>query len=119
MKLAGLAVLAVSVALLSGTITFSQSGSTTVEGTIPVSANATDNVGVVGVRFLLDGQPLGQEDLTAPFSINWDTTTVPNGTHTLTAEARDSAGNVGTSPPVLVDVNNADTTPPTVVITSP
>lgn len=97
----------------------SQSGGTTVQGTIPVTATATDNVGVVGVQFLLDGAPLGAEDLDAPYSISWDTTTVTNGSHTLIATARDAAGNVGTSAAVIVDVNNADTTPPTVVITSP
>lgn len=96
-----------------------QSGSVAVQGTIPVTANATDNVGVVGVQFFLDGTALGPEDRTAPYSVTWNTTTMPNGTYTLTARARDAAGNIGTSPPVLVDVLNSDTTPPTVVITSP
>lgn len=96
-----------------------QSGSVSVQGTIPVTANASDNVGVVGVQFFLDGTPLGPEDLTAPYSVTWNTTTVSDGTYTLTARARDAAGNIGTSPPVLVDVFNSDTTPPTVVITSP
>lgn len=96
-----------------------QSGSVTVQGTIPVTADAADNVGVVGVQFLLDGVALGPEDPTAPYSVTWDTTTVPNGTYTLTARARDAAGNIGTSAPVVVDVLNSDTTAPTVVITSP
>lgn len=119
MKLAGLAILPLCAILLTGTYAAAQSGSVSVQGTIPVTANATDNVGVVGVQFYLDGSPLGQEDLAAPYSVNWDTTTVPNGTYTLTAEARDAAGNVGTSTPVLVDVLNPDTEAPTVVITSP
>jgi hypothetical protein len=39
---------------------------------------------------------------------------VPNGSHVLTATARDNAGNVGTSAPVTVTVANAnDTTAPT------
>jgi Bacterial Ig domain len=96
-----------------------QSGSATVQGTIPVTANATDNVGVVGVQFFVDGAPLGAEDRTPPYSVTWNTTTVSNGTHTLTARARDAAGNIGTSPSVLVDVLNSDTIAPTVVITSP
>ena len=47
-----------------------------------VSANATDNVAVVGVQFLVDGTPIGQEDSTAPYSVAWDTRTTTNGSHT-------------------------------------
>src|SRR6185436_4552890 len=45
----------------------------TVTGAVPVSANASDAVGVTGVQFRLDGAPLGAEDLTAPYSIVWNT----------------------------------------------
>src|SRR5207245_237316 len=69
-----------------------------VSGTITVAARATDNVGVVGVQFKLDGANLGAEVTAAPYSISWNTTTAANGTHTLTAVARDAAGNVTTSP---------------------
>ena len=40
-------------------------------GTVTVSANATDNVGVAGVQFLLDGADLAAEDTTAPYSVSW------------------------------------------------
>ena len=50
-----------------------------------VTANATDNVGVAGVQFLLDNNPLVAEDTTAPYSTILNTTTLANGTHTLTA----------------------------------
>src|ERR1041384_4281171 len=70
----------------------------TVSGSsVAVSASASDNVGVVGVQFKLDGANLGPEDLLAPFSINWDTTSAANGPHTLTAVARDLAGNQTTA----------------------
>ena len=64
-----------------------------VSGTINVTANASDNVGVVGVQFLLDGVNLGAEDITSPYSVSWNTLTVTNGNHNLTARARDAAGN--------------------------
>ncbi len=89
-----------------------------VSGTITVSANATDNIGVTGVQFLLDGVNLGTEDLVSPYSISWNTTTVTNGNHTLTARARDAAGNTTTSTSVAVTVNN-DVTAPTVSMTAP
>src|SRR5438309_533281 len=87
----------------------------TVGGTTSVTANASDNVGVVGVQFLLDGANLGVEDAAAPYSVSWNTTTASNGSHTLTAVARDAAGNRTTSAPVTVTVFN-DTTPPSVTI---
>jgi hypothetical protein len=83
----------------------------TVSGSVTVSANATDNVAVAGVQFKLDGAALGVEDTSSPYSVSWNTTTAPNGSHTLTAVARDAAGNQATSSPVTVTVNN-DTTPP-------
>src|SRR5437879_6124194 len=83
----------------------------TVSGTVPVSASAADNVSVVGVQFKLDGTNLGLEETSSTYSIAWDTTTVSNGSHALTAVARDAAGNTATSAAVTVTVNN-DVTPP-------
>ena len=45
----------------------------TVSGTISVSATASDNVGVSGIQFKLDGINLGSEDASSPYSIIWDT----------------------------------------------
>jgi fibronectin type 3 domain-containing protein len=83
---------------------------TTVSGTVAVTANASDDVGVAGVQFRLDGQNLGAEDTSAPYSVSWNTTTATNASHTLSAVARDAAGNVGTAADVTVTVDN--TTPP-------
>ena len=78
----------------------------TVSSTIAVSATASDNVGVVGVQFLLDGASLGTEDTVSPYSISWDTTSATNGSHTLAARARDAAGNQTTSTAITVNVDN-------------
>ena len=95
----------------------------TVAGTTTINATASDNVGgtgVAGVQFLLDGAILGAEDTTAPYSIAWNTTGATNGTHTLTARARDGTGNTTTSTGVSVTVSNVvDPTPPTVAVTAP
>ena len=79
---------------------------TPLAGTVAVSANASDNVGVVGVQFLLDGAALGAEDTTTPFGVNWDTTTAANGNHVLLARARDAVGNSTDSTPLTVTVSN-------------
>ena len=86
---------------------------------VAVAATAADNVGVAGVQFKLDGANLGAEDTTAPYAITWDSTTASNGGHTLTAVARDAAGNTTTSAVVSVTVSNVDSTAPTVSITAP
>ncbi len=84
----------------------------TVSATVVVSANASDNVGVAGVQFLLDGAPLGAEDTTAPYSTSWDTTSASNTDHSLTARARDGAGNSTTSAARTVTVTNTAPPPP-------
>src|SRR5207253_2000451 len=78
-----------------------------VTGTITVSATGSDNVGVVGVQFRLDGANLGPEVTASPYSVSWTTTTVTSGSHTLTAIARDAAGNRTTSSAVTVTVSNS------------
>ncbi len=93
----------------------------TVAGTVTVSATASDNIGVTSVQFALNGVNLGSADTTAPYSINWSTTGAANGTHTLRAVASDAAGNSTTSAARTVTVTNqsADTTNPTVSLSSP
>jgi peptidoglycan/xylan/chitin deacetylase (PgdA/CDA1 family) len=91
----------------------------TVSNTINLIATATDNVGVVGVQFMVDGANVGTEDTTSPYQISFDTKTLSNGAHTVSAKARDAAGNTKTSTAISVTVTNADTTAPSVSITSP
>ncbi len=87
-------------------ITVPASGATVSGSSVSVSAAASDNVGVVGVQFELDGANLGSEVTTPPYSISWNTTTAANGSHTLTAVARDAGGNTTTSSGVTVTVSN-------------
>ncbi len=82
----------------------------TVSGAPHLTATATDAVGVAGVQFLLDGAPVGAEDTTSPYSVSWNTTTAANGPHTLTARARDGAGNTTTSAVVAVTVSQPAST---------
>jgi hypothetical protein len=78
----------------------------TVSGDADLTATASDNVGVAGVQFKLDGVNLGAEVTSAPYAWTWHTTTTADGVHALTAVARDAAGNVTTSLPVAVTVLN-------------
>ena len=78
----------------------------TVAGSVTVSAGASSGTGIAGVQFKLDGQNLGAEDVAAPYSISWDTRSAANGSHTLTAVARDGSGGSSTSAAVDVTVAN-------------
>ncbi|MGI8685665.1 MAG: LamG-like jellyroll fold domain-containing protein [Acidimicrobiales bacterium] len=77
-----------------------------VANTITVTATASDQVGVAGVQFRVDGAPVGAEDTSAPYSVPWSTKTVTNSAHTLSAVAHDTAGNLATSAAVPVTVAN-------------
>jgi hypothetical protein len=80
----------------------------TVSGTVSVSATASDNVGGVGVQFLLNGSPLGSEDMTAPYALTWNSATVANGgPYEVAARARDAADNQTTATIMSVMVSNA------------
>ena len=94
-------------------------GGSTLSGSVTVTATASDNVGVASVQFRLDGADLGGLDTTAPYSVAWNTSAATSGPHTLTAVARDAAGNANVSADVTVTVSNADTTAPTVAISGP
>ncbi|HSW66285.1 MAG TPA: Ig-like domain-containing protein [Bacillota bacterium] len=83
----------------------------TVSGTVNVTANASDAVAVTSVQFKLDGVNLGAADTTAPYSVSWDSKTVVNGTHTLTAVATNGANLSTTATTVTVTVNNVVTPP--------
>lgn len=95
---------------------------TTVSAQTTVSVNASDNVGVTKVELYRNGT-LYATSTVSPYNFLWDTTTVPNGTYTLTAKAYDAAGNVGTSAAVSVNVSNtiggSDSVAPVATITSP
>jgi beta-lactam-binding protein with PASTA domain len=78
----------------------------TVAGNVTISAVASDNVGVVRVQFLVDDIEVG-DDVTAPFSISWASRTVPDGLHTISARARDAAGNEALSGAEGIRVANA------------
>ena len=88
---------------------------TTVSETVDITAQASDNVGVVSVQFLRDGADLGAPDTSAPYAVRWDSRTAANGNHTFAARAVDAAGNSRTAAAVTVAVYNA----PRLVITQP
>jgi hypothetical protein len=88
------------------TLSAPTNGATVSGSAVTVSATASDNVGVAGVQFQVDGVNLGAEDTSSPYSTTWNTTSAGNGSHTLTAIARDTANNTKSSS-LTVTVSNA------------
>ncbi|ATB44312.1 hypothetical protein CYFUS_009799 [Cystobacter fuscus] len=87
---------------------------TNIQGTVTVMANATDNQYVAKVEFY-DGQTLLGTDTSTSHDLSWDTTGVPDGSHTITVKAYDAAGNVQSASRTFT----VDNTGPAVAITSP
>jgi len=79
----------------------------TVTGKTTIAANAADQLAVAGVQFLLDGNTLGAEVTTAPWSMTWDTTTATAGAHNLSAIARNTSGLTTTANPIAITVDNS------------
>ena len=80
-------------------------GGTTVSGTVTISATASDAVGIASVQFRVDGAAFGAPQTTAPFSASWNTTSLANGNHSVSAVASDGSGNTATVD-ATVDVEN-------------
>ena len=81
---------------------------------VNLSASASDDHGVASVQFFVDGVSIGTGALSSGsatsgvWSISWNSTSVSNGSHAITAKATDNAspGQATTSGAISVDVNN-------------
>jgi hypothetical protein len=90
----------------------------TIGGTVSVSGTASDPDGVASVALSVDDGPSAPASGTTAWTGALDTTTLANGPHTLKATALD-AGGKSSSASVAVNVQNADSSPPSVSISSP
>src|SRR6185312_621897 len=79
-----------------------------VAGTINVSVNAVGPSSVASVQLMADGTELGAPATAPPFVFPWNTASVADGQHALSAIAADAAGNSATA---VVNVVVANTPP--------
>jgi len=85
-------------------------------GTIAVSANVSDNVGVASVEFQVDGVAIadlaiGGGGTGAPYATTFDASTYPSGQHVVRVRASDTAGNVSAWKSATVSFGGAVTQP--------
>ncbi len=78
----------------------------TVGGIVQLSAEATDNIAVDRVEFLVNGASVGVPDSSSPYERNWDSTSIASDTVRIIAQAYDAAGNGATSAAHTVTVDN-------------
>lgn len=96
------------------TITSPANGST-VSGTVTIQVSASDNVGVASVSVSVNGGIIGTKT-TAPYTFYWNSGSVADGNHTITATAKDAAGNSkSTSITVAKNTVIVVTPPPTTI----
>ena len=75
------------------------------KGMVALSATVQDSLGVAKVEFFANTVSLGSA-AASPYTVNWDTTTVADGSVSVTATATDVDGNVGSSAASTVTVAN-------------
>ena len=78
-------------------------------GVVTLTAQRQNLVDIAKVQFFVNGRTLIGTATSEPFSVDWNTATVSNGSAALRAVATDVNGNVGSSPILTVSVMN--TTP--------
>jgi peptidoglycan hydrolase-like protein with peptidoglycan-binding domain len=79
-----------------------------VSGSVGIVASVFDSGGIAGVQFQIDGANEGAEDTTSTYGITWDTTEVADGAHTVSAIARDEAGNRATTSVTVTVANDVE-----------
>ncbi|WP_235217074.1 Ig-like domain-containing protein, partial [Archangium violaceum] len=88
----------------------------TLKGTVTLPVSASDDFGVARVDFYADSTLVGS-DSSPPFSLAWDTRTMPNGAYALSVVAFDAAGLSSSGGPAVNVTLNNDLIPPTVSLT--
>lgn len=97
----------------SVSLTSPANGTSVTKGSaVTIAANASDNVGVTKVEFLVNGSVVNT-DTSAPYSYSWSTASAATGVHSISAKAYDTAGNVGTAAAVQLTLTAAPSNPGT------
>ncbi len=94
--------------LPSVTITAPTASSTSYSGNVTLSASASDNSGITSVQFMVDGVNVGAADTTAPYSYVWNSASVANGAHNISATVTANDGKTATASAVTIQVSNTN-----------
>ncbi len=88
-------------------LTLPADGATIYGSAIGMSASASDNMSVAGVKFYVNQVLVGSEDITSPYAIVWNSlSATTSGSKIVVAVARDSSNNFATSSARTVTLSN-------------
>jgi len=88
-------------------LTLPDDGVTIYGNAIGITATASDDTAIAGVRFYVNGVGVGSEDTSSPYSIVWNSlSATTSGTKMVRAVARDTSNNYSTSSPRTVTLAN-------------
>jgi hypothetical protein len=90
----------------------SPASGTTVSGNVTVSGTASDNVGVTAVQVRVDSGSFSNATGTNNWTFGINTKTLSDGSHTVSAQATDAAGNLSAIATITMNVNNSPPPPP-------
>ena len=93
------------------TLTAPANLATGLSGILAVTATASDNVGVTGVEFQVDGSQVGATLAAAPFAVNVDSSAYASGQHVVRARAFDAAGNTSAWATATVEFDGSRAAP--------
>ena len=74
-------------------------------GVLTLTATAIAGAGVSSVQFSVDGANVGSAITSAPYQVNWDSSKVADGSHTITATVTHMLGSTATSSITVQIVN--------------
>lgn len=85
---------------------------------VTISVTTQDNEGIDRVQFFVDDS-LRSTDTSPPYEYNWNTTLYENGSeHVISATSFDTSDNFTESQPILLIVDNTNSTPQPINVTS-
>ncbi|MES2014354.1 MAG: Ig-like domain-containing protein, partial [Patescibacteria group bacterium] len=87
-------------------LTAPSNGATIHGSSVSLTATASDDTAVAGVKFYIDGTLIGSEDTVSAYTGTLNSTTKTDGTHSIVAVARDSSNNYATSTAASVTIDN-------------
>ena len=92
----------------------------TVTGLVQIGVITEDRQTVLGVDLYVDNVPIAT-DFDPPYEFLWDSDRYANGRHSISAQARDAAGNIGESatPSVVIARAHLDDAGPKITISHP
>jgi len=79
---------------------------------------SSDNQGVDKVELWINGESSGATDNSEPYSFQWNTINIEDGSYTIIIRAYDTSGNISDSRPIILMVDNTRSNPQAVNIES-